>query len=62
MPLSDLRGGSKPWMKLTYSFASQILNEVSAVIRDGVIADNAVVRVWKDSNGGQLISSCVKGV
>jgi hypothetical protein len=48
-------------MDEAYSFASQILNEVSAVIREGVIADNAVIRVWKDNAGGQLINSCVKG-
>lgn len=48
-------------MDEAYSFASEILNEVSDVIRDGGIADNAVIRVWKDNDGGPLINSCVKG-
>lgn len=48
-------------MSEAYSFATQILVEVSTVIRDGAIADNAVIRVWKDNDGGQLINSCLKG-
>ena len=48
-------------MSEAYSFAAQILVEVSAVIRDGAVADNAVIRVWKDNDGGQLINSCTKG-
>ena len=48
-------------MDEAYSFASQILNEVSAVIRDGAIADNAIIRVWREDKTGKLISSCVNG-
>ena len=48
-------------MDEAYSFASQILNEVSAVIRDGVIADNAVIRVWREDKTGDLINGCTKG-
>lgn len=48
-------------MAEAYSFAVECLKEVSDVIRDGVNADNAVIRVWKDNDGGALINSCVKG-
>ena len=48
-------------MDEAYSFASRILNEVSAVIRDGIIADNAIIRVWRDDKTDKLINSCAKG-
>lgn len=48
-------------MEEAYSYASQILNEVSAVIRDGRIADNAVIRIWREDKTDKLINSCVKG-
>lgn len=44
-----------------YGFASWVLNEVSAVIRDGEIADNVVIRIWREDKTGKLINSCVKG-
>lgn len=44
-----------------YSFASDLLNEVAAVIRDGEIADNAIIRVWREDKTGKVINSCVKG-
>lgn len=48
-------------MDEAYSFAAQILNEVSAVIRDGAIADNAIIRVWREDKTGKLINSCENG-
>lgn len=44
-----------------YSFAEKILDEVAGVIRDGAIADNAVIRIWRDDKSFSLINSCVKG-
>ena len=44
-----------------YSFAEKILDEVSTVIRDGEIADNAVIRIWRDDKSFDLINSCTKG-
>ena len=44
-----------------YSFAEKILEEVAGVIRDGVIADNAVIRIWRDDKSFKLINSCTKG-
>lgn len=48
-------------MDEAYSFASRILNEVSAVIRDGMIADNAIIRIWREDKTGKLINSCERG-
>ena len=44
-----------------YSYAEQVLNEVASVIRDGAIADNAVIRIWRDDKSFELINSCTKG-
>ena len=43
------------------SFAEKILEEVSGVIRDGGVADNAVIRIWRDDKSFKLINSCTKG-
>lgn len=48
-------------MDEAYSFASDLLNEVAAVIRDGEIADNAIIRVWREDKSGKLINSCERG-
>lgn len=48
-------------MAEAYSFAEKILDEVSSVIRDGEIADNAVIRIWRDDKSFNLINSCTKG-
>ena len=48
-------------MTEAYSYAEQVLNEVAAVIRDGAVADNAVVRIWRDDKSFKLINSCTKG-
>lgn len=48
-------------MDEAYSFASRILNEVSAVIRDGMIADNAIIRIWREDKTGKMINSCERG-
>ena len=48
-------------MDTAYSHAEQILNEVASVIRDGAIADNAVIRIWRDDKSFNLINSCTKG-
>lgn len=44
-----------------YSFAEKILDEVAEVIRDGAIADNAIIRIWRDDKSFDLINSCTKG-
>lgn len=44
-----------------YSFAEKILDEVARVIRDGVVADNAVIRIWRDDKSFSIINSCTKG-
>lgn len=44
-----------------YSFAEKILGEVAGVIRDGAVADNAVIRIWRDDKSFKLINSCTKG-
>lgn len=44
-----------------YSFAEKILAEVAGVVRDGSIADNAVIRIWRDDKSFDLINSCTKG-
>lgn len=44
-----------------YSFAEKIVDEVSSVIRDGTVADNAVIRIWRDDKSFNLINSCTKG-
>jgi hypothetical protein len=44
-----------------YSFAEKILEEVAEVVRDGAIADNAVIRIWRDDKSFNLINSCTKG-
>ena len=44
-----------------YSYAEQILNEVAAVIQDGEIVDNAVIRIWRDDKSFKRINSCPKG-
>lgn len=44
-----------------YSFAEKILDEVAGVIRDGAIADNAVIRIWRDDKSFSIINSCTKG-
>lgn len=48
-------------MDEAYSFASDLLNEVAAVIRDGDIADNAIIRIWREDKSGKLINSCERG-
>lgn len=48
-------------MSDAYSFAEKILEEVSEVVRDGAIADNAVIRIWRDDKSFRLINSCTKG-
>lgn len=44
-----------------YDYAEQALNEVSALIREGDLADNAVIRVWRDDKNGPLIGSSQVG-
>lgn len=44
-----------------YSFAENILDEVAGVIRDGEVADNAVIRIWRDDKSFSMINSCTKG-
>ena len=44
-----------------YSFAEKLLEEVEEAIRDGEIADNAVIRIWRDDKSFDLINSCTKG-
>lgn len=44
-----------------HSFAEKILDEVTGVIRDGEIADNAVIRIWRDDKSFNLINSCTEG-
>lgn len=44
-----------------YSFAENILKEVVDVVRDGEIADNAIIRIWRDDKSFRLINSCTKG-
>lgn len=48
-------------MNDAYSFVEKILDEVASVIRDGEIADNAVIRIWRDDKSFRLINSCTKG-
>ncbi len=48
-------------MSEAYSFATQALVEVSNVIHDGVTADNAIIRVWREDKTGKLINSCKYG-
>lgn len=48
-------------MNEAYVYAEKVLNEVESVIRDGVIADNAVIRIWRDDKSFDLINSCTKG-
>lgn len=43
------------------SFAENMLEEVIGVIREGTIADNAVIRIWRDDKSFNLINSCTKG-
>nr|DAE91331.1 MAG TPA: hypothetical protein [Caudoviricetes sp.] len=43
------------------SYASQVLSDVSSIIRDGEIADNAIIRIWREDKTNKLINSCVKG-
>lgn len=43
------------------SFASQVLNEVLELIHDGEIADNAIIRIWREDKTGKLINSCERG-
>lgn len=43
-----------------HSFAEKILEEVRDVVRDGTIADNAVIRIWRDDKSFDLINSCTK--
>lgn len=43
------------------SFAEKILEEVGDAVRDGSIADNAVIRIWRDDKSFSLINSCTKG-
>lgn len=42
-------------------FAEKILDEVVEVVHDGEIADNAVIRIWRDDRSYSLINSCTKG-
>lgn len=44
-----------------HSFAEKIVNEVTSVIHDGSIADNAVIRIWRDDKSFNLINSCTNG-
>lgn len=48
-------------MKDAMSFAEKILEEVGDAISDGLNADNAVIRIWRDDKSFELINSCVKG-
>lgn len=48
-------------MSDAYSFAEKILEEVAEVVRDGEIADNAIIRIWRDDKSFRLINSCTKG-
>ena len=48
-------------MTEAYSFAEKILDEVASVVSDGAIADNAVIRIWRDDKSFKLINSCTKG-
>lgn len=48
-------------MSDAYSFAEKILDEVAEVVRDGAIADNAIIRIWRDDKSFRLINSCTNG-
>lgn len=48
-------------MDEAYEYATESLNEAAAVIRDGAIADNAIIRIWREDKTGKLINSCEKG-
>ena len=48
-------------MDEAYKYATESLNETAAVIREGVIADNAIIRIWREDKTGKLINSCEKG-
>lgn len=48
-------------MRDAYSFAAKILEEVAEVVHDGAIADNAIIRIWRDDKSFDLINSCTKG-
>lgn len=48
-------------MRDAMSFAEKILEEVGEVIGDGAIADNAVIRIWRDDKSFNRINSCTKG-
>ena len=44
-----------------YSFAEKILEEVVEAVRDSAVADNAIIRIWRDDKSFDLINSCTKG-
>lgn len=48
-------------MDEAYEYATGSLNEAAAVIREGAIADNAIIRIWREDKTGKLINSCKKG-
>lgn len=48
-------------MDEAYEFATECLNEAAALIRDGEIADNAIIRIWREDKTGKLINSCERG-
>lgn len=48
-------------MDEAYEYATESLSEAAAVIRDGAIADNAIIRIWREDKTGKLINSCERG-
>lgn len=48
-------------MDEAYSYAKDVLKSAVTVIRDGEIADNAIIRIWREDKTGKLINSCERG-
>lgn len=48
-------------MDAAYDYAKDVLKSAVTVIRDGEIADNAIIRIWREDKTNKLINSCVKG-
>lgn len=47
-------------VEMAHSFADQIVTEITEYIRIPGVADNAVIRIWRDDKAGNLINSCVR--
>lgn len=42
-------------------YAKESLNEAAAVICEGTLTDNAIIRIWREDKTGKLINSCERG-